>query len=319
VRPDPAAHLVAEPGTDVWFVETESKFGKHAYATDLHAALVRIGLRDPGSRDLAGTPADAAAAYLVRLYLLRTLNLRFQREADGRAGMRGLPISFPMERPSGYAFPAAGSWLSGGAKRASIMSVHAGLSDGVVGLAFQDAPTNEQHEHNTRTSDGDLGVFVDKFVDTFLLLYDGSDLPQDPVNAADLPALEALLYDLPSPGGRYETLRTVIEGFARTIAETCAHEIGHSVGLPHTNPRQDGSLMNPGLFLSPTLTNEFLPEDLVRLASALPGAGRGGASTAKPAGMPAGGVEASVCTLRPEGAPRPLPAWAVPTASASAR
>ena len=55
-----------------------------------------------------------------------------------------------------------------------------------------------------------------------------------------------------------------------------AHEIGHSLSLNHTDPTVAHSIMNPSSLISPLETYSFVQADLDRLATALPGPGRGG-------------------------------------------
>jgi hypothetical protein len=309
VMPNPVAHHVADfSSSDVWYVDVGRKFGSHGFATDFHDALAFLGLRSPTSRDATGTLADRLAALVVQRRILRELNMRFGRDADGRIGA-GLPISFPIELPTGYERPAAGSWLTGGAGRYSVMGIHHANSTGVVGMAYQDGVGNDLHEHNTSGPSGELGVFVNHYVETVRMIY-GDDLAEDPIGDADVAVLEALLYDLPTYGGRRDLIERTVRTFAKTTAELCAHEMGHSLGLQHTNPRTSRSLMNTAVFVSDEV-NHFLPDDYEQLGRALPGAGRAG-GVSKPGSFP-NGVEA--CTLRLDPAQsRPLPLWAVPAA-----
>jgi hypothetical protein len=297
VVPDPTAgHVAAFGASDVWYVETSAKTGTHAYATDLHEALARVGLRNPGSTNAAGTTADRLAELYVHVEILRQLNPLFLRGADGGAGVDGLPITFPFEEPGlGHSRPAAGSTLPGTSTRYSVMSLVWGSHAGLVGTAFLDGPANGAHENDTTTaSAGELGVFVNRVVDIYNFVCFNDVLPNEPVTAADVASLKSLLYGLPDPGGRTELIREVAEGFARSVARVCAHEVGHSLSLAHTSPPVVGSLMNTSATFSPGATCSFLPADVDRLRAALPGVGRVGTPSSKPgSAMPEGGI--AVC------------------------
>jgi hypothetical protein len=307
VMPDPFAHHVAEFGSsDVWFVDTSRKFGSHGFATDFHQGLSVLGLRSPSSKDATGTLADRLAVLAARRHILRELNVRFGRDADGRIG-DGLPITFPDALPAGYERPVAGSFLSGGTQRYSVIGIHSSITSPALGMAFVDVSTNDLHENNTTHAGGELGVFVNHTVGALNGVY-GDDLARQPIDDGDVAALESLLYDLPSYGARADLVRRTLRAFAKTMAELCAHEIGHSLSLAHTNPYVAGSLMNSGVFISDAAST-FLPVDMERLRRALPGTGRMG-GVSKPLSMP-DGVDA--CALRLANVPaRRVPVWAVP-------
>jgi hypothetical protein len=275
VRADPTAGFQAEFGrSDVWFVDTTRKTGAHEYATDTHQALVEAGLRAPTSTDRLGTVADRLAETCVRVALLRNLNRFYLREANGSRGA-GLQISFPWAEPVGATRPADGSWLPGGAQRYSVIGVVHGSNAGVVGTAFTDGATNGSHEADvTSPGTGELGVFANRFVETVNYAWNNLELVWHPVGAADVPSLEAILYGLPDPGGRTALLRNGIEAVGRSIAAVAAHEIGHSLGLGHTSPRVQGSIMNSAGVFAPDIDYAFTPEAIAHLRGALPGLGR---------------------------------------------
>lgn len=301
VERDPVAGFVADFGsTDVWYVDGTGKTGSHLYATDFQHVLAEAGLRDPASTSADGTPTDRLAALAVRVALLRHLNLLYGRNPDGSQGS-GLPITFAFEEPSGRERPGTGSWLPGASWRYSVIALADGTRNGVLGTAFTDGASNALHENNTTASgSGELGAFGNQLVGLFNLAFNNWDLTTNPVCASDLPALEAVLYGRSSPGGRFEQLSTAIEGLARSLAYITGHEIGHSLGLTHTNPTVPGSLMNANAVIAPHVICAFTASDMAALRSRMPGVGRYGAAS-KPSvaalslatlqGVPEGGIE----------------------------
>ncbi|MDF1702251.1 MAG: matrixin family metalloprotease [Planctomycetota bacterium] len=277
--PNPAdGHTAAFGSSDVWFLDPSPKEGDHDYATDFHHALATAGFRATDSTDATGTEADQLADLYVRIEILRQLNPMFLRNADGTAGAQGLAITFPLDEPgAGYTKAAPASSLLGSPTRYSVMGFVRGSQTGVIGTAFLDQSTNGWHENDTTSGSFELGVFTNQIVPIVNSSYSNA-LPANPVGAADIPALEALLYELPSPGGRFNTLRTQARGLARSLAAVIAHEIGHSLGLDHTDPSEPGSIMNPAASLSPSATYAFTSADITALQTGLPGAGKAGAA-----------------------------------------
>lgn len=303
VAPDPLAnHLARFGSTDVWMLDFGGKRGAHPYATDLHAALARLGLRARTSTQRLGSPAEQLAEEAVRLGVLRHLNRMFGRNPDGSAGAHGLPISFTPELPEpGYERPGPGGWLPGAPTRYSVLAFVDGAAHGVVGTALTDSAHNAYHMHNAPGPSGELGVFVNRVAEVVELVYHVGNGPLvgRPVEAGDVADLEALVYGWPGGGARYRDLAYTADGLAASLAAVAAHEIGHSLGLGHTNPTTYGSLMNSAATIHPSVEQGFLPEDMERLRQALPGVGRSAGSTsggggAAPSiaaqGMPAGGV-----------------------------
>lgn len=321
VERDPTATFAPAFGaSDVWYVDPGTKLGTHAYATDLHAVLAATGLRAAASTGRTGTVADDLAELCLRIALTRQLNLAFGRNADGTAGS-GLPISFAFEAPAGFERPQAGSWLAGSGTRYSVIALVWGSRLGVLGTAFTDSSTNALHENNTTAAGaGELGVFANQVVTTFNVAYNNYDLLSRPLCADDVRALENVLYGRGGQDGRTSALTTILDGLGRTLAGIAAHEIGHSLGLPHTNPSVPGSMMNGTSVIAPEAQYAFLATDMAALRARLPGTGRfGGASTSRHApALPEGGLavcaqEGARCdlTLARDERPAHLPAWAV--------
>lgn len=294
VAKNPSEHHVARFGTtDVWYIDWDARFGRHPYASDYQAGLAYLGLRSVDSTTASGTEADRLADLVVRVRVLRELNRMYLRNPDGTEGAGGLAISFPLERPgAGYVAPGAGGYMGRTPGGYSVMALCDQSGNlGAQGVAYQDGAANARLEHNAPGGPGgELGVFVNYVagtVDRAYRLHDDA-LKTTPVSADDIPALKALLYDQPSPGGRYDMLAYQVDAFARSIAFVAAHEIGHSVGAPHLFAYTTGAIMNASLLIGPGAEYFFTEETLARLRVSL---GTTAAQTAaQTAALPDGGV-----------------------------
>ncbi len=300
VMPNPVvSHTASFGSSDVWWIDMSTKFGSHAYATDYHKALVDVGLRATTSTGAVGTEADEIAAVWFRVELLRQVNPMFLRNADGSEGS-GLAITFPYVEPgAGYTKPAPADWLNGSPTRYSQMALTRGSDNGVIGTAFLDGSNNNSHENDTTSGGVELGVFTNQITPIFNNAW-GNTLDNSPITNADIDALKALLYGLPSPGGRYNLIRRIGRGFAYTVAAVVAHEVGHSLGLSHTSPSEPGSIMNASALISPAATYAFTSDDVTALQSGLPGAGKstGAQAASQKSGAPGGGVCVCQCRAR---------------------
>jgi hypothetical protein len=280
VQPHPVRNMTAKfSSSDVWHCRFDGKLDtSHLYDCDFDAALVTIGFRDATSFDAAGSTADQVARAYARKQVLRYLNAMFLNGEDGSSLPGGLEITFPFDEPtSPHVAVADGGVANPASNQFNVISMISGTTSGVVGTAWLDSTSNGSQENNTTTSQaGQLGVFIDEISGFFNSSYGNSQLPGSPVSSSDLAALKALLYGTASPGGRYNELRRIGEGFGRTVAAVTAHEVGHSLGLNHTSPSVATSIMNASASFGATQTYSFVASDVTILNGGLPGPGRGG-------------------------------------------
>lgn len=307
---DPTAPHEARFGDhDVWVLDWHAKRGAHPFATDLRAALQQLGLRSATGYGAGESEADRLAELCVQLEILRHINPLFGRTPDGEVTEDALAISFAFERPgAGYVAPAGGTFIAGRPNAYSVMALcNQSGAMAAMGVAFADVVGNANHEHNAPGGAyGELGVFVNfvsESVGNIFRLH-GSTLVDAPVHDGDVDALKAILYRLPSPGGRYAVLRYQIQALAKCVAYITAHEIGHSLGLEHTSTYVPGAIMNSTAILGPNIDYHFTSADRLVLRAGLPGPGRGslqalkvGAGVAATAAMAPGGLH--VCGTCP--------------------
>jgi hypothetical protein len=281
VRANPVGNMDANfAGTDVWYMRFSGKENfTHAFANDFDQSLAALGLRASTSIDAEGTVADQVARTWIRQQTLRFLNVFYRNNPDGSPAAGGLEISFPFEQPLPPHFHPSDGAVNGGAfNQYNVMSFLHGTLSGVLGTAYLDEPSNDSQENDTTTDQsGDLGVFTDEIASYFAVAYHNDTLPGAPVGSGDVARLKALLYGTPVAGdARYDEIKRIGEGYAKTLAAVAAHEVGHSLSLSHTSPSQSGSIMNAATVIGPGANYSFTANDVTALGNALPGPNRGG-------------------------------------------
>ena len=276
VMADPAPNQAARFGTsDVWFVRFDGKEdATHVFASDFDHSLSQLGLRAPTSTDVRGTDADLYARFYVRQNVLSRLDEHFLNAPDGTPLPAGLEISFVTEEPVyPHLAPADGMQDPVMPGAYNVIGVEAGVADAMwLGYSFFDDAINDHVESATPLPGGmHRGVFVDGLLSMLGPAFFSASLGANPVSAADVPALRALVYGLPSPGGRYDEIQRVADGWANVLSIWLAHEIGHCLSLYHTGGIM---LIDANWLATPGASPVFIASDLAILNAALPGFGR---------------------------------------------
>ena len=261
--------------TDVWSVRFAGKEdATHAFASDFDASLARLGLRSPTGTSERGTDADLYAKFYVEAAVHRRLNELFLNGADGTPAPLGLRISFPFDEPDlPHLAPGEGRQVAAAPGAYNVIGVQAGVTEASsLALSFADGPWNANLESATPLPGGlRRGVFVDGITARLSSGFSSSALAATPLGEPDVPSLRALAFGLPNPGGRYDEVKRVADGFANVLAILIAREVGHCVGL------SDGAgimAFDPAWLAVPGASPSFVESDVTSLRAALPGFGR---------------------------------------------
>jgi len=277
VGDDPFVGFAASWGsTDVWWIDWDVVYDPSpTYASDVDKVLVTLGLRAPGSTDVQGTEADQLAKFLLIRRTLGHLAQYYGNNDDGSPAPGGLSISFVGPAgPGTGTTPSVGGIISAAPKRYSTICIRYGDTGGVVGTAWID-DKNDSIEHDCGNPSGTpLGIFANRVLAPYLSAYNNS-IASNPVNASDVSGLRAMLLGAAPSGARQQAIYNVANGYGRTLAAVLAHEIGHSLGLNHSNPSAgSGDIMNASLFVSPSVNYAFNTDHWALLLTNLPGPNR---------------------------------------------
>ncbi len=247
------------PGTDVWHVAFEP--------TEFREDMRRRGLL---SGDAA---ADAAMTLRLQGLILQHVNEKYRRTRRGEAiPGQSWRISFTARRPRAdpQVFPGVSAPQPG--VHYSRMEV-GGTDGGTHGRVPRNDIGNREREDN---SGSEWGVFSGSI--------EGSDSTLDPpFRAADRPYVDGsyLLGDGDAAQDRrFLRVQEVSADWAYAVASTLAHEVGHSVGTPHTGRTFWGRVVRAGPWLSlmrhkknaailSSRDTHFFPENQRRLDQAL--------------------------------------------------
>lgn len=277
VGDDPFIGFTASWGsTDVWWIDWDVVYDPTpTYAADLDEVLVALGLRAPGSTGVQGSEADQLAKFLLIRRTLGYLSRYYGNNDDGSPAPGGLSISFvgPAGPGSGTT-PSVGGVISAAPNRYGTICVRYGNTGGVVGTAWLDDGNNSIEHDCGNPSGTPLGIFANRVLTVYLPSFNNG-IAANPVGSSDVTALRSLLQGHPPANGREQAIYNVANGFGRILAAVLAHEIGHSLGLNHSNPSAGtGDIMNASLLVSPSTTYAFNPGHWALLLNNLPGPNR---------------------------------------------
>ncbi|MEE8105095.1 MAG: hypothetical protein V3T86_06130 [Planctomycetota bacterium] len=276
VGDDPFAGFEARAGTDVWWLQWDVSYDPTpTYASDIDEVLAALGLRHQSSTDADGTTEDRLARDLLIRRTLGYVSQFYGNGASGQAQPGGFAISFVKPGgPTSGSTPAPGSAEFGNPNLYNTMCVRHGPSSGIVGTALVDAGNNFI-EHDCGSSQGTaLGVFANRLLANQVAAY-GNALTRSPIQASDIPQLEAMLLGEEPAHARAQLIFDAADNFGRILAAVLAHEIGHSLGLNHTDPMMsNGDIMNSSLTIGGGVTYFFNAGHAAQLATSLPGVNR---------------------------------------------